>query len=419
MIVSLAHEPSFSLGPLHILPATREIVHEDGQRSVVEPRVMQMLIALVRADGAIVTREALIESCWEGRIVGEDAINRVVSRLRSTAGGIGAGLFRIETVTRIGYRLVRLEPADEAEPGGPAPTPSPFISTVPNRISWALVTAMALAALLVVSRPWWTGYPDGGAAARPRAQLYIMPFVPGSPNLPSGMVRGARDEVVAAFAQTGFVDIVTAPARDEDGTLAWKLSGSIDRDSSKLRFLLQLTHESAGKIVWSAEIARPADDGGAAIKSMAASVQEVIAESLSAAASYRGGTLPDSTMALMLQFNQDTTLPVGPYYHAEEELRRAVAQTPDFGAGWSTLALALGYTATASDDPAAMAAARAEAPPVIAKALFYRPGDALALLARAKIVPPSDFLDRDAAYRAAIAAPQSDMAVSIPPMRYF
>ena len=46
-------------------------------------------------------------SCWDGRVVGEDAINRILSRLRAAASGIGAGSFRTETITRVGYRLLR------------------------------------------------------------------------------------------------------------------------------------------------------------------------------------------------------------------------------------------------------------------------------------------------------------------------
>ena len=43
---------------------------------------MQVLVALAAADGAIVGRDDLTRRCWEGRVVGEDAINRVISRLR-------------------------------------------------------------------------------------------------------------------------------------------------------------------------------------------------------------------------------------------------------------------------------------------------------------------------------------------------
>ena len=105
--VDLAHVPGFMLGRLRVRPAVRQLVRDDGEDEVLQHRVMQVLIALARADGAIVTRDELTMSCWDGRVVGEDAINRILSRLRSVAAGIGAGSFRIETVTRIGYRLLR------------------------------------------------------------------------------------------------------------------------------------------------------------------------------------------------------------------------------------------------------------------------------------------------------------------------
>ena len=70
---------------------------------------MQVLIALFRADGQIVTRDQLIAWCWAGRIVSEDAINRAIFRLRQVAATAGGGSFSIETVTKIDYRLVTLQ----------------------------------------------------------------------------------------------------------------------------------------------------------------------------------------------------------------------------------------------------------------------------------------------------------------------
>lgn len=118
--IDLAHEPVFRLGPIEVRPALRQLAREDGSEEVLEPRVMQVLVALARANGAIVSRDDLTRSCWEGRVVGEDAINRVVSRLRRAAEGIGQGGFRIETITKVGYRLLR-----EGEGGTPAPAPAP------------------------------------------------------------------------------------------------------------------------------------------------------------------------------------------------------------------------------------------------------------------------------------------------------
>src|SRR5688500_17016485 len=80
--IVLAHEQAFRIGDAEFTPSTRE-VRFAGKTSILEPRVMQLLIALHRAGGAVVNKDDLLQSCWEGRIVGEDAINRVVSRLRA------------------------------------------------------------------------------------------------------------------------------------------------------------------------------------------------------------------------------------------------------------------------------------------------------------------------------------------------
>ena len=100
--IVLANEPPFRLGVLQIVPALRQASWPGGSRTL-EPRVMQVLVALAGANGGIVGRDALIERCWDGRIVGENAINRVISLLRQLAAESRA--FQIETVTKVGYRL--------------------------------------------------------------------------------------------------------------------------------------------------------------------------------------------------------------------------------------------------------------------------------------------------------------------------
>ncbi|TPG39671.1 hypothetical protein EAH79_13250 [Sphingomonas koreensis] len=118
--INLAHSPDVVIGGVAVRPSTREIVCGDVIH-VVEPRVMQVLVALARADGAILSRYDLTCSCWENRIVGEDAINRVISRLRHLAENC-AGAFRIETITKVGYRLIQNGAA--VGPASNAPTTS-------------------------------------------------------------------------------------------------------------------------------------------------------------------------------------------------------------------------------------------------------------------------------------------------------
>lgn len=110
-LIRLGREPMIRLGALTIEPGLRRVAHDDGREEIVEPRVMQVLVALARSGGAIITRDDLLASCWHGVIVGEDAITRVMGRLRRLAEGIGEGQIKLETITKVGYRLVPLSPA--------------------------------------------------------------------------------------------------------------------------------------------------------------------------------------------------------------------------------------------------------------------------------------------------------------------
>nr|WP_236659774.1 winged helix-turn-helix domain-containing protein [Sphingopyxis lutea] len=69
-----------------------------------EPRVVQVLVALADAKGAVLSREDLLQICWEGRIVGDDAINRAVAEVRKILLATGAN-FEVETIPRVGYRI--------------------------------------------------------------------------------------------------------------------------------------------------------------------------------------------------------------------------------------------------------------------------------------------------------------------------
>jgi len=126
--VVLAHELPFTLGVLTIEPATRQ-VGLNGHRETVEPRVMQVLVALARGEGAILTRDELVERCWDGRIVGDDAINRALSRARQIATGIGARTFVIETVPRVGYQLTN--PSGDGSAAANAASRAPSICVLP------------------------------------------------------------------------------------------------------------------------------------------------------------------------------------------------------------------------------------------------------------------------------------------------
>lgn len=102
-IKSLARRADFALGDATVRPSRRKL---EGPLSsaTAEPRVMQVLIALADARGKVLSREDLLHLCWDGRIVGDDAVNRAIAEVRRIATVVGAR-FEIETVPRVGYRL--------------------------------------------------------------------------------------------------------------------------------------------------------------------------------------------------------------------------------------------------------------------------------------------------------------------------
>lgn len=121
--IKLAQVPPFRLGEVLVDPPRRR-VSRNHRAVILEPRVMQVLVLLALARGAVISRDELIERCWGGRIVGENAINRVISRIRQLATELGLDSFLLETITKVGYRMVVVGEAETAAmPDLPPPWP--------------------------------------------------------------------------------------------------------------------------------------------------------------------------------------------------------------------------------------------------------------------------------------------------------
>jgi DNA-binding winged helix-turn-helix (wHTH) protein/tetratricopeptide (TPR) repeat protein len=162
--VILAHEPPFHIGDILVHPSTRQVERGNRQETL-EPRVMQVLVALARAQGGIVTRDELIESCWESRVVGDDSINRVISRIRRLAARLGDGRFAVETIARVGYRLVPTGGVQGPRAGGPT---MPVVSKVDRRM--LVGGALALGSVAVAGGfAIWPGI-GGRGGSSPKAK---------------------------------------------------------------------------------------------------------------------------------------------------------------------------------------------------------------------------------------------------------
>jgi Tol biopolymer transport system component/DNA-binding winged helix-turn-helix (wHTH) protein len=176
--ISLANEPPFDLASARVRPAALE-VEQDGEVTALEPRVMQVLVALHRSHGEPVSRDALIDLCWGGRVVTDGALNRCVAQLRKALGANPR--IRVETIPKVGYRLR----TDDATNGraiatnGADDPQSPIAASVPETVPPASVAAKPASAEAVpgaattvaapIAAPPPETVPPASVAAKPAA----------------------------------------------------------------------------------------------------------------------------------------------------------------------------------------------------------------------------------------------------------
>src|SRR5882672_1480548 len=126
-------------GRFRVEPHRRELL-ADGQPIKLGGRAFDLLIALIEASGAVVSKDVLLDRVWPGRIVEENRLQNQVSALRKA---FGADHNLIRTVAGRGYQFtgqIRARSADSAvrsvraiPPGVPAASDSP--TNLPVRLS--------------------------------------------------------------------------------------------------------------------------------------------------------------------------------------------------------------------------------------------------------------------------------------------
>ena len=77
-----------------------------GKRVSLEPQVLGILVYLLKNRARVVSRDDLIASVWNGRIVSDSTLSSRITAVRHAIGDSGARQRLVRTVTRTGYRFV-------------------------------------------------------------------------------------------------------------------------------------------------------------------------------------------------------------------------------------------------------------------------------------------------------------------------
>ena len=101
----MATHETYVFGAFILEIGERRLSH-DGEHVALAPKALDLLVALVRRAGRLLSKQELLDSVWPESFVEEGILTVHVSALRRALGDTSRPPRYIETVARSGYRFI-------------------------------------------------------------------------------------------------------------------------------------------------------------------------------------------------------------------------------------------------------------------------------------------------------------------------
>ncbi len=344
---------------------------------------MRVLIVLAAASPKVVSRDRLTETCWDGRVVSDDAMNRCILLLRNIARSHTPELFSIETVRGVGYCLI-VPPSAERPWEGGAGDKSPAAPSLPGRRKPSLAPAsLALLGIIAAGLAWAGWRARTVSDTLPMARVEVAPFQ----SMPAGdpevaMVARATHGALIRVLGGADIPVVAAAALDPDPPLDadFHVQGAVDRDADAMAINVQVRDRQRRNVLWSGRFERSLSAPARFPDEAASRIGDILYCALrSRATSNRRMT--DAVLSMMMQACELRR--VGPdeapkFLAAAERLRAAA---PQLSGVQSIYALAAAAKSTFSPDATGARALVAASRAAAHRALQLDPNNAEAYLA--------------------------------------
>jgi DNA-binding winged helix-turn-helix (wHTH) protein/TolB-like protein len=267
------------VGQWSVDPAANEL--QRGAETVrLEPKTMDVLVALAGRAGEVVGREELLSAVWPGVIVTDEVLTQVVIKLRKALGDTARQSEYIETIPKRGYRLIAaVRPAGDSPADAAVAVPA-VRPGVPGRrrigVVVVLVAALATLAVWFAQRsPDIDAAAPADAAIEPlragaRPMIVIRPFSPVGDHpeaalLAQGLTADLATDLSKASGlwvaiESRLADPVGRRLAAETAPAQYVLTGTVQRAADRLRVQVQLAEAATGRQLWSERMERSADD---------------------------------------------------------------------------------------------------------------------------------------------------------------
>lgn len=148
-----AHRSATSPGHRLTLDDERYVLQRNDQALKLEPKVLDLLVYLLRHRDRVVLKNELITELWPDQVVSEAALTHCVAKARKAVQDDGGSQRLIKTLHGRGYRFVAEvvvgQPTSIQEAGG-APTPSPVVVPLTIGHPWEQRRLALIGVLLVL-----------------------------------------------------------------------------------------------------------------------------------------------------------------------------------------------------------------------------------------------------------------------------
>jgi transcriptional activator of cad operon len=306
------------IGAWCVNPASGQI-SRPGETARVEVRTMRLLLCLAEHAGNVVSIEDLLSQVWPGVSVAPDSVYQAVASLRRLLGDDPKQPTYIETVPRLGYRMVatvrpwvdasvaqageNITPAVDQGPQAPKNSDSRLRSTR----MWAAAAALCL--VLVVAFQFRGKIPNNrhsglrAVAYEPQKSIAVLPFLDLTDEMnEEPFADGMTEELIDKLSKIPGLRVppatssfyfkrklwplshgtpqITIPDVAKALGVAYLLDGSVRKSGATVRVAARLTRADSGYVVWSETYDRPLHDIVMVQDEIAAEVTKALRASL-------------------------------------------------------------------------------------------------------------------------------------------
>ena len=264
----------------HVLDASRRELRCGDERIAVEPQVFDLLVYLIENRDRVVSKDDLIASIWDGRIVSDSTLTSRVNAARRAVGDSGEEQKLIRTIARKGMRFVGVVHMHE-DPDGAAQ--GRFSATSERRSRLAL--------------------PD-------RPAIAVLPFQNMSGDSEQEYFSdGISEDIITALSKLRWFFVIARNSSftykgravhmkqvaDELG-VGYVLEGSVRKGGDRVRITAQLNDVTTGSHIWAERYDRELADVFAVQDEIAEAIVAAIEPQLYAAENFRAQRKPPDSM---------------------------------------------------------------------------------------------------------------------------